>query len=50
LLALPLLVSSARAAVRTYESPRQFVPAIRAIVQCYLVAVTLFGVGVLTAS
>ena len=50
LLALPLLVSSARAAVRTYESPRQFVPAIRAIVQCYLVAVSLFGVGVLTAS
>src|SRR5687767_1123118 len=32
LLALPLLVSSARAGYRTYESPRQFVPAIRAIV------------------
>ena len=47
LLALPLLVSSARAALRTYESPRQFVPAIRAIVACYLVAVTLFGVGIL---
>ena len=47
LLSLPLLVSSARAAVHTYESPRQFVPAIRAIVSCYLVAVTLFGVGIL---
>ena len=47
LLALPLLVSSARTAVRTYETPRQFVPAIRAIVGCYAVAVTLFGVGLL---
>ena len=47
LLALPLLVSSARTALFTYESPRQFVPAIRAIVGCYLVGVTLFGAGVL---
>jgi 1,4-dihydroxy-2-naphthoate octaprenyltransferase len=47
LLALPLLVSSARVAVRAYESPRQFVPAIRAAVGCYLVAVTLFGAGLL---
>ena len=47
LLALPLLVSSARTALRTYEAPRQFVPAIRAIVGCYAVAVTLFGVGLL---
>jgi 1,4-dihydroxy-2-naphthoate octaprenyltransferase len=47
LLSLPLLVSSARAAVHTYESPRQFVPAIRAIVSCYLVAVALFGAGIL---
>ena len=45
LLALPLLVSSARVALRTYESPREFVPAIRAVVGCYLVAVTLFGAG-----
>ena len=50
LLALPLLVSSARFALRTYESPRQFVPAIRAVVGCYLVAVALFGVGVLAGS
>jgi 1,4-dihydroxy-2-naphthoate octaprenyltransferase len=47
LLALPLLVASARTAVRTYEAPRQFVPAIRAIVGCYAVAVTLFGAGLL---
>jgi 1,4-dihydroxy-2-naphthoate octaprenyltransferase len=47
LLALPLLVKSARVGARSYESPRQFVPAIRAVVGCYLVAVTLFGVGLL---
>ena len=47
LLALPLLASSARIGLRTYESPRQFVPAVRAVVGCYLVAVTLFGVGIL---
>ena len=48
LLALPLLIQSARVGVRTYESPRQFVPAIRAVVGCYLVAVALFGIGILT--
>ena len=47
LLALPLLVASARVAVRTFESPRRFVPAIRAAVGCYLVAVILFGAGLL---
>jgi 1,4-dihydroxy-2-naphthoate octaprenyltransferase len=47
LLAAPLLVQSARLAVRTYESPRQFVPAIRAVVACYLVAVALFSAGIL---
>lgn len=46
LLALPLLIASGRCAIRTYESPRQFVPAIRSIVACYLVAVTLFTVGI----
>jgi 1,4-dihydroxy-2-naphthoate octaprenyltransferase len=49
LLALPLLVSSARAAVRTYESPRQFVPAIRAIVGCYALALVLFTAGIALA-
>ena len=37
----------AACAVRTYESPRQFLPAIRAMVTCYLVAVALFVVGIL---
>ena len=45
LLAAPLLVQSARSGVRTYESPRQFVPAIRAVVGCYLVAVAFFSLG-----
>ena len=49
LLALPLLVRSARAAVHTYESPRKFVPAIRAIVACYALAVVLFTVGIVLA-
>lgn len=43
LAALPLLVASARRAERTYETPREFVPAIRSIVACYMVAVTLFA-------
>jgi 1,4-dihydroxy-2-naphthoate octaprenyltransferase len=46
LLALPLLITSARRAINTFESPRQFVPAIRSIVSCYVVAVMLFTVGV----
>jgi 1,4-dihydroxy-2-naphthoate octaprenyltransferase len=49
LLALPLLVASARAALHTYESPRQFVPAIRAIVACYALALVLFVAGVVLA-
>ena len=47
LLALPLLVASARVAVKTYELPRKFVPAIRAVVACYFAAVVLFGTGIL---
>ncbi len=46
LLALPLLATSARRAVHTFESPRRFVPAIRSIVSCYAVAVSLFSAGV----
>ena len=49
LLALPLLVDSARAARDTYETPRAFVPAVRRIVTCYLVAVLLFTLGVLVS-
>jgi len=47
LLALPLLVASGRTARTTYETPRAFVPAVRRIVACYLVAVLLFTVGIL---
>lgn len=46
LLALPLLVASGRCALRTYETPREFVPAVRSIVACYLVAVLLFAGGI----
>jgi len=49
LLALPLLVASARAAFPSYESPRQFVPAIRAIVACYALALVLFVAGIALA-
>jgi len=47
LAAVPLLVTSACRAIRTFETPQQFVPAIRDIVACYLVAVTLFTAGIL---
>ena len=50
LLALPLFVTSGRAARTTYESPRAFVPAVRAIVSCYLVAVLLFSAGILVSA
>lgn len=46
LLAVPLLVASAWAARDTYETPRAFIPAIRAIVSCYMLAVTLFTLAV----
>ena len=49
LLAAPLLVASARRARGTFEQPRRFIPAIRSIVACYVVAVGLFGLGVLLA-
>ena len=50
LLALPLLVKSGRAAMRTYESPRAFVPAVRSIVACYSLAVLLFTAGILASA
>lgn len=46
LLALPLLISSGRCAVGTFGTPRLFVPAIRDIVSCYLVAVALFTAAI----
>lgn len=47
LLAAPLLWVSGRRASATFQTPRRFVPAIRAIVGCYLIAVSLFTLGVL---
>jgi 1,4-dihydroxy-2-naphthoate octaprenyltransferase len=49
LLALPLLVASGRTARAMYEMPRAFVPAVRRIVACYLVAVLLFTGGILVS-
>lgn len=46
LVAVPLLVSSGRHAIRTYNTPRAFVPAIRSIVSCYSVAVVLFTAAI----
>jgi 1,4-dihydroxy-2-naphthoate octaprenyltransferase len=48
LLALPLLVASGRCATRTFDTPRLFVPAMRDMVGCYLVAVGLFICGILS--
>ena len=48
LLALPLLVASGRRAIHTFGTPRLFVPAMRDMVGCYLVAVGLFICGILT--
>jgi 1,4-dihydroxy-2-naphthoate octaprenyltransferase len=50
LLAAPLLISSAIRAVGTYNTPRLFVPAIRSIVSCYLVAVALFTAAIAFAA
>jgi len=38
----PLLWKSGRAALVSYEEPRQFIPAVRAIVLCYVAATSLF--------
>lgn len=47
LVALVFLVQSLRHARATYETPRVFIPAIRAMVRCYVTAVGLFGAAVL---
>ena len=47
LFAVPLLVKSGRVARITYETPRAFVPAVRHVVTCYLVAVLLVIAGLL---
>ncbi|MFA5138722.1 MAG: prenyltransferase [Elusimicrobiota bacterium] len=43
--ALPLLVHSGRVARRTYEVPREFVPAVRSIVLCYAAATGTFSLA-----
>jgi len=50
LLGVPLLVKSARQAVKTYERPREFIGAIRSVVACYVVSVTLFTLGILVSA
>jgi 1,4-dihydroxy-2-naphthoate octaprenyltransferase len=50
LLAVPLLVRSAQGAIKTYEKPRLFVPAIRRIVTCYVLAVALFTAAIAAAA
>jgi hypothetical protein len=47
LLALPWLIASGRCAVRTFGTPRQFLPAMRHMVGCYVIAVTLLTSGIL---
>lgn len=42
LLGVPLLIGSARQARLTCETPRQFIPAIRGLVRCYLLALVMF--------
>jgi 1,4-dihydroxy-2-naphthoate octaprenyltransferase len=46
LVAVPFLIASARRAAGTYETPRLFLPAVRSIVTCYAVGVTLFALGI----
>lgn len=47
LVALLLLGLSAGRAVDHYESPRRFIPAIRSILACYVVGLSLFVAGIL---
>lgn len=49
-LALPLLVRSAQGAIKTYNKPRLFVPAIRRIVTCYVLTVALFTAAIAAAA
>ncbi len=50
LLAVPLLVVSAYRAAGTYEQPRRFVAAVRALVACYVVGAGLLVVGILSSA
>ena len=42
LLAAPLLFLSGREAFKSYDTPREFIPAVRYIVVCYIAGTTLF--------
>jgi 1,4-dihydroxy-2-naphthoate polyprenyltransferase len=46
LLAAPLVVASGRCALRTFSTPRQFLPAMRFMVMAYLVATGLFTAAI----
>jgi 1,4-dihydroxy-2-naphthoate octaprenyltransferase len=46
LLALPFVVASGRTAVRTHDTPRLFLPAMRSMVAAYLVATGAFCAAV----
>jgi len=43
---VPFLIASGRAAAKTWDTPRLFVPAVRAVVLCYVVATALFTAAV----
>lgn len=43
---VPFLVVSGRAAAATWDTPRLFVPAVRAVVLCYVTATTLFTMAI----
>lgn len=47
---LPFWTASAKAAWSTWDTPRKFVPAVRSIVICYLVATAVFGLTVALAA
>jgi len=47
---VPLLAASARRAIGTYEQPRRFVAAVRALVACYVVGAGLLVVGILASA
>jgi 1,4-dihydroxy-2-naphthoate octaprenyltransferase len=46
---LPLWLNSAAAAWSTYDTPRQFIPAVKNIVLCYLVGTLVFTLALLSA-
>ena len=45
-IALGLIVLSGSRARQTFENPREFIPAVRALVSSYMIATTLFTLGV----